>query len=639
MKNIDLKNFPVKSRKDFVLGIIELLKLTKINPSKIKKLKETIEFYGLKKYEKYFIDNLFKNFNIFNLKKIRYYELILYFEFMQINDFKKNKKIEKIFEKIFDSNIELLNKTLEKCFFELLPRFKGNKKILLKIFNNFGFKYLYLNRKLLKDEMFIFELINNEEIKMKFLENFSFNLDENMKLKLQPIVIDIIMSNIDNKNFDFERYIIAFNLENNIDLALKILEKYPEYYRLFDEDIFSDKRFKNFIMYILEKRWDLVKEFPSFWGNIIEKLYFNLKDKKIINLVNKKIDLENDVIDYILNNSENKYLAFQKLLFNKCFCYELNEKVTKNKAICLKLIQKNLDNIYIIDDSLKNDRNIKQYFKLSKGNIKYLDLLDKIELFPLDRFDSEKLRLIDKSLLYTDKYLIKIIEKLAKYNNLYKIKLFEIIRKLKNIKVPTIIKIIEKFNYYDFRLFSIKELSKNKKLILKMLKFAPSNSIYLFLIKDILDEKLILKIIEILKERDLKDKIPVNLIKPFFNNHLIAKEYIKITYLSEELLPLLNQEQILFYLKNNSFSISDIQIIKYMKKEYRYLAFIKEVIKYKPDELKYANFDLRDNEKIAFLAIRYYPALKKYVSKRIKNKNYITSCIKLTPAEEIKTEY
>jgi hypothetical protein len=168
MKDIDFKTLSQKDKKDFVLGLVELLKLTKITPLKIEKLKEVIEFYELKKYEEYFIDSLSKNFNIRNLKKIRFYEIILYFEFMQINDFKIEKAIETIFEEIFESNIKLLNQSLEKCFFDLLFRFKDNQEKLLKICINIGLGCLERNDKILKDEKFILKLMDNEKIKFLF---------------------------------------------------------------------------------------------------------------------------------------------------------------------------------------------------------------------------------------------------------------------------------------------------------------------------------------------------------------------------------------------------------------------------------------------------------------------------------------
>jgi hypothetical protein len=646
----------MKDKKDFMLGIVELLKLTKITPLKIKNLKEVIKFYELTKFEKYFIDSLSKNFNLYNLKKIRFYEIILYFEFMQINDFKKEKAIENVFEKIFESNIKLLNESLEKCFFNLLSRFENDQDKLLKICINIGLGSLKAKGIRLDDLR-----KNNEKTKI-----YKYKLDENMKSRSQLLVIRAILSNLELENEEFVRSLIReFNLENNINLAIEVLKRNLYYYKMFDENILFDKKIQNIILNYFTKKLSFNKKdieiceifikkdevfFKKIFLNNINKFrladsyilndfvvlhYIEFQDKAIVKAINKNINLSEKDISYILTHSKDKIETLKDLFLNKNTLQNLDKEAQQNKLLCLKLIQKNFENLFYIDESLKKDKDIKEYLDIlnpDEKNIEKLELLNKIERIPVQCFcDESYIKLLDKTLENNDEYFMKLIEKLKyKNSNLYGkyYSLYNIITHLKNIKLSTIYKIINKFNYYDFRLLNIKELNKNKRFILKIIKFAPSDEIDLNLIdKNILDEKFILDVIKILKKRSLKFEISKELIKSFLNNNMIFKEFIKYNCFSEKLISILNKKQILFLLKTKNID-SKINVIKNMKKEYRNMAFIKEIIKHKPNELKYTNFNLRDNKKIVFLAIRYYPEFIKYASKRIKNKSFITACLK-----------
>ncbi len=263
---------------------------------------------------------LFEKYNFplsFNKKKLNEnFEMIIYFSFLNYQDFIKIVEKDKIY---LDNNIiEIIPLKLKNLYFNLLKTFYQYKNESLEnITYNFKFYqdyiYIYVIKNIIQNNSILSDLFDNKNLYNKLINTYKKNFILNQLIK------DLKWSSLSEK-LNYLEYIykndslifyqnkLNKNLfDDNIDYKIKsiVLDKFVMYkYLKQEKDYIKWTKFiKNYIDNLYDKKISINNSDLELLGKLIFKLYNinnqNLKDSKYLDLINyckknKKLVMSSD---------------------------------------------------------------------------------------------------------------------------------------------------------------------------------------------------------------------------------------------------------------------------------------------------------------------------------------------------------
>ena len=472
--------------------------------------------------------------------------------------------IDNIFQKFINNNKEIKNIIFEICF-KLLKHNKDKLDLIFVKINEFKG---YLNNDLINN--INSNKFDNKEISIDIEQIINFN---NLKKEEIEIFFNYIQNNYFQKpsNKNITRYIFYINLISIFNSIIDIIDNY-EYLKKIDNNI-KDINYDN------ENKKELQKKIKE---KIIKHINFNISNTQYSSK------------DYFLNiekflSNSNKEIIFEVINKN---IHIFSEKLAVLSFNDFKLFNEDLKKFII---NLNNDE-VLIFFSSNINRINNLSVLKEIFEIFFKFHESERKDLIFKILqLFT-----------LKINNL--LKFHDSNTKFTDDNILFLIQsIIDYYSIYN-------DDSGEKKNISNMYKSINSDTIFLLILfsSEKNRKKLLLHLLEILKEKINFEENKINNIKKYINDIIKNKEINQLNQNQIELIKNIIEIASLSPLNNNDFFLQSFTakegFFLYLKnikiihlEQFKQIKFIKESIEYsnKIKEL-FQNKQLKINQLLKF---------------------------------------